>query len=121
MKKLRYITILPYEEVEFKWVSSHYDFHLEGTCIYRNNLCRFATEVVEVVEGLEIVGLLKVKIYPLNLIEKFKWRWRQMAFEQCIGYHWTYPLNREYTPKKPKWFFNLVFNAYYFIVSKIEK
>lgn len=39
MKKL--IKILPYNDVNFKWVSNHFDVHLNGSCVYGGELCEF--------------------------------------------------------------------------------
>ena len=35
------IKILPYDKVQFKFISNHYDIHLNGSCIYENSICEF--------------------------------------------------------------------------------
>ena len=32
---------ISYRKADFVWVSSHWDYHLEGLCRYKGKLCRF--------------------------------------------------------------------------------
>ena len=38
------IKILPYDKVQFKFISDHYDVHLNGSCIYENSICEFKSD-----------------------------------------------------------------------------
>ena len=38
------IKILPYDKVQFKFISNHYDVHLGGSCIYENSICEFKSK-----------------------------------------------------------------------------
>jgi len=90
------ITNIPYEEVAFYWVSSHWDYHLEGICFYNGELCRFKTDIkyadVMPTDDEEGDGIIATcDIYKLSMIEKFSWISRKIKFEFFVGKHWTYP------------------------------
>ena len=115
MKK-ELIETLPYDEVNFRWISNHYDVHLNGTCIFNGKLCEFENEYPDFDEETEEYEEMFVKIYKLNLIDKIKWRWKQWKFEKIIGYHWTYPQRKQgkgFYCRKPKWLYTWLFNLYY--------
>ena len=98
------IKTLPYNEVKFKFVSNHYDVHLNGSCLYENSICEFESDEQW------------VKIYKLNWIEKLKWIWKQWLFEKCVGYHWSYrngKIGKGFYYRKPKWLYVWIFNRYY--------
>lgn len=107
---------IPYENVDFKFISSHYDVHLKGTCIYNNELCEFNNEYPEYDENTDDYKDMFVEIYKLNWISKIKWYWKQWLFEQCVGYHWSYPFRKygfSFYYRKPKWLYVKLFNWYY--------
>ena len=41
---MRKIADVKYEDVNFRFISNHYDVHLGGTCIYNGELCEFKNE-----------------------------------------------------------------------------
>lgn len=100
------IAILFYSQVEFVWVSDHWDHHLNGLCRYNNKLCEFQWSYFHE----------KVKIYKLGFFSKIKWLIRKKLFEWMVGYHWTYKngtRNAKFGYRKPYWFFKILFNLYY--------
>jgi hypothetical protein len=114
-KKL--LKILPYDEVDFRFISNHYDVHLNGTCMLDGKICEFENEYPEYDDEKDDFKEMFVKIYKLDFINKLKWRWQQWKFEKCIGYHWTYPYRkngeRPFRYRNPKWFYVWLFNRYY--------
>lgn len=103
------IKTLPYDQVDFRWISNHYDVHLSGTCMYNNRLCRFENKSSDQDD-------MYVDIYRLNFIESMKWYWKQWIFEKCVGYHWTYPYRKVgvyFYYRKPKFLYKWLFNLYY--------
>lgn len=102
------IKILPYNQVRFRWVSNHYDHHLNGTCILNGSLHEFKCDY-------EDVDMPQVKIYQLSIWSKLKWLYRQWLFEKCVGYHWTYSQNRRqyFYYRKPEWFYKALMKWYY--------
>lgn len=108
---------LPYDRVDFVWVKSHYDIHLEGLCKYNGELHRFKVgSDFGYDEGVEDYILPIMNIYKLNRIEKFKWLCRKKLFEICVGKHFTYPYRKNgvrFYTKSPKWFWSKVFKLYY--------
>lgn len=40
---MKLITTIPYSATNFKWVSNHYDLHLQGLCTYAGETCYFQT------------------------------------------------------------------------------
>lgn len=117
MKNKILITTLPYNEVSFKFISNHYDVHLNGTCIYNRELCEFENKYPEYNEALDDWEEMFVKIYKLDFLHKLNWYLKQWLFEKCVGYHWTYPYRktgkRSFGSRKPKWFYNILYKAYY--------
>lgn len=98
---------------KFVWVQDHWDVHLSGTCIYKDNLCYFETEYPRNVDNFYY------DIYKLSSWEKVKWTLEQKLFELCVGYHWTYgkdgrKWSNGFILRKPKWFFNILFNIYHY-------
>jgi len=84
--KRELIKTIPYNEVKFRWIRNHYDIHLNGTCIFNDNLCEFKNDNPDNHPDEDIIML---KIYKLDLMGKIKWYLMQWKFEMCIGYHWT--------------------------------
>ena len=118
------IKVIPYDEVNFKWISNHWDVHLSGTCIYNGELCEFENSYPMYNEDTDEYEEMLVKIYKLDLLSKLAWMKRQWGFEKCVGYHWTY-INgaRSYGFKyrKPEWFYKRLLNWYYSIKKKKNK
>ncbi len=114
--KRELIKTLPYNEVKFRWISNHYDVHLNGTCMYNGDLCEFENKYPDYNEETDDWEEMYVKIYKLDLISKLKWYWKQWKFEKCVGYHWTYPQRKQgqsFYYRKPKWLYVRIFNWYY--------
>ena len=110
------IKILPYGEVNFKWVSSYYDINLNGTCIYNGELCEFEAEYPEYNDENDEWEEIFVKIYRLGLLDKLRWYGRQKLFEQCVGYHWSYSQKKRrsgFYYRNPKWLYTWLFKFYY--------
>jgi hypothetical protein len=108
------ITTIPYEEVDFNFITNHYDVHLHGTCVYKGDLCAFYTHREYSDESDEIIEI--VSIYKLTFIEKLRWELKQMLFEICIGTHWSYVNGTpkgKYHERNPKWLYTLLFKIYY--------
>jgi hypothetical protein len=113
---MKLIAKIPYNEVKFRWVSNHWDLHLEGTCTYNGKLHRFTTEEPDYDEELDEWETPYSEIFELTLFEKLKWLKTQWLFEQCVGYHWTYPMRKEgkyFYYRKPQWLYKKIFNFYY--------
>ena len=109
------IVTLPYNEVDFVWISSHYDVHLEGLCKMGNTLFWFKTIDPE-------DDNIKCGIYMLSFWEEMKLRMRKFFFEQMVGYHWSYPQkkNSHFHYRKPEWLYKRLFKLYY-AIKKIKK
>ena len=115
MKK-ELIKTLPYDEVKFRWVSNHYDVHLNGTCTYNGDLCEFENKYPEYIEETDEMEEMFVKIYKLNFIGKLKWKFKQWKFEKCVGYHYSYingKRGKSFHYRKPQWLYVWLFNRYY--------
>lgn len=108
------ITTIPYEEVDFNFVSNHYDIHLHGTCIYKGDLCVFYTHREYDDDMDDFIDT--VSIYKLTFIEKLRWELKQYMFELCVGTHWSYINGKpkgEYRTREPKWLYELLWAIYY--------
>ena len=68
--KRELIKTLPYNEVKFRWISNHYDVHLNGTCMYNGDLCEFENKYPGYNEETDDCEEMFVKIYKLDLISK---------------------------------------------------
>lgn len=115
MKLLKKIS---YEDVNFKWIEDHYDYHSTGTCIYNNELCVFLTDSSE--HEKKDNYELSCNIYKLNLFEKIKCIFSQKIFEWMVGYHWTCPKMKNYYIRKPEFIFNLLTCLYYKLPTIID-
>jgi hypothetical protein len=117
---------IPYKDVDFVWVSNHWDFHREGICRYNGELAQFScTEVYP--EGYGSCGEdcegcpqcdyeICCWIMPLTWRQKLRWIWMKKLFEICVGYHWAYPQRREgvmYGARRPRRFWGFVSWLYY--------
>ena len=110
------IAILPYDKVDFNFVSSYYDMNLNGSCTFQNSLCEFQGLQPDYNDEKEEFEEIYVEIYKLNIIEKFKWLWKQWLFEKCVGYHYSYKNNKNikgFYYRNPKWLYKYIFNLYY--------
>lgn len=113
MKKIADVN---YNEVKFRFISNHYDVHLNGTCIYNGELCEFKNEYPDYDEETDEWKEMVVEIYQLTLQEKLRWYKRQWLFEKCVGYHWSYNNNKRggyFHYRKPQWLYKRIFNLYY--------
>jgi len=123
LKGKELIAEIPYEHVKFKYVSNHYDMHLNGTCIYDGEICEFVNPYPDYSEELDDLVYENVKIYRLGIAEKIKWIWKQWLFEQCVGYNWTYGKSKKgqeltkrgewFTRSKPDWLKKVLYKWYY--------
>ena len=110
---MKLIAKLPYEEIDFVWISTHYDIHLSGLCKMGNTLFWFETINYE-------EGDLKCNVYMLSFWEEIKLRLRKFFFEKMVGYHWSYPQRKEWARfyyRRPIWLSKFLFKLYY----KIKK
>ena len=62
---------IPYNKVDFVWISDHYDIHLEGICKHNNELCRFITDYDSLICTLS----------SLTSWEKIQWLRQKWFFE----------------------------------------
>ncbi len=126
------LTEIPYRDVDFVWVSSHWDIHLSGLCRYNGKLCQFSTTQENNPEWDEKRDaedddynispfITTCAIYSLSLKEKAKWLFKKKKFEWAVGYHWTYPYRNDWNhPKRhffirrPKWLYRALFNFHYY-------
>ena len=107
---------LPYSEVNFRFIYNHWDVHLGGTCMYNGELCVFENEAPDYDKEADEWAEMYVRIYQVSFIDKLKLRWRQFLFEQCVGYHWTYPYRKQghgFYYRKPKWLYIWLFKKYF--------
>lgn len=100
---------IPYESVEFVWVSDHWDIHLRGLCRFHGELCSFKTLP-------EIGDNLFCELAHLGPLQKVRWLLRKKMFEWCVGYHWTYPHRKNgahFHMRRPRWWFKFLYRCYY--------
>lgn len=121
--KKHLLNIIPYNNVEFKFVTKHYDIHLKGTCIYDGKLCEFNSIYPDWNEENDCFEETFTEIYELNLFQKIKWLWTQFKFEMFVGYHYSYKkgkkvCNNGFYIRKPKWLYKRLLNMYF--GAKIE-
>lgn len=101
------ITITDRSNLHILWVSNYYDLPLEGLCRHYGKICRFETDYETEV----------TTIYSLEPIEKARWIFRKLAFELCVGTHWTYKdgkhREQSYGSRRPKWFWSMICRMYF--------
>lgn len=124
------LTTIPYDQMKFVWVTNHYDIHWAGLCRVDGSLCRFETrdetdyqrmndgcpycgdpnnDNIDDCSCLPYVDIV-CDIYPLTVIEKFKWLCRKSLFEFCVGTHWSYPKRKDSLRKaRSKWLMQLYY------------
>ena len=99
---------IPYNQMDFVFISSHYDIHLSGLCRVNGKLHRFETPY-------DYDSILICNIYELGFLEKTLWLYLKWKFELLVGTQWTYPLvnHVDYQPRKPRWFWKIMSHIYY--------
>ena len=90
------IARIPYEHMNWVWISSFWDVPLRGLCKYNGKLCRF--------QGFGWVYGKKMSRYHiirLSTISKTIWIIRKFLFEFMVGKHWSsYPDGVKYKHKR---------------------
>jgi len=106
---MKHIATLPYDEVDFVWVSSHWDVHLSGLCKMGNTLFWFQTKIKGDYDHIEC------DIFMLSYWEEIRFKLRKFLFERMVGYHWSYPKrnNHGFHYRKPQWLHKILFSLYY--------
>jgi hypothetical protein len=119
---------IAYRDINFLWVSSHYDFHHEGICTHDGKVARFACSedypenwgTCEHDDGSDCPLCdnppIVCNVFPLTALGRLKWLIRKRMFELCVGEHWTYPNRRNgasFRTRRPRWLYALLFAAYY--------
>ena len=120
---MKYLKTIPYCEVNFRFISNHYDLHIEGTCLYENEICYFFTHLPDYDEENDCWKEAFTMIYKLTTYEKVKWLLKQWLFEKCVGCHCSYKnndLRGYFYYRKPEWLYKFLFSSYYRI-SKLLK
>lgn len=112
---MKHFATLPYDEIDFVWVGSHYDIHLSGLCKMGNTLFYFMTINYE--DYYDDNKELMCEIYDLTFWEDVRLRLKKFFFERMVGYHWSYPKrkNGHFHYRKPEWLYKLLFKLYYTI------
>ena len=117
---MKLIATLTYDEVNFVWISNHYDVHISGLCKMGNTLFWFETKNYE--DLYDEDKELMCDVYMLSFWEEMKLRTRKLFFEQMVGYHWSYPQRKQgkgFYYRKPEWLYKRLFKLYY-IIKKIK-
>ena len=83
------IAHVEYSDIDFVWVSSHYDFHRDGICNYNGQLCRFSCG--EESDDDWKTERIDCSIHVLTPAQRKRWLRRKRRFEICVGHHWSYP------------------------------
>jgi hypothetical protein len=112
---MKHIATLRYDDIDFAWVSNHYDVHLAGLCRLGVDYFYFKTINHENLHDDDIE--LECEIYMLTFKEEIRWRLKKFFFEQMVGYHWSYPKrkNSHFHYRKPEWLYKILFKLYYTI------
>jgi hypothetical protein len=111
---MKLITRIPYDEVDFVWISNHYDVHVSGLCKMGNTLFYFKT--INIDDYFINEEELKCEIFMLSFKEEIKWKLKKFFFEKMVGYHWTYPYRKQgvgFYYRKPEWIYKRLFKLYY--------
>jgi hypothetical protein len=106
---------IQYSQTEVVFVMEYYDMPLKGTCIYKNSLCYFETEMGGWDHKTEEFEISYTNIFKLNFFERIKYRINQFTFEVCVGYNYSYKAKEIpfIKKRKPKVLFDLLFKMYY--------
>lgn len=117
---MRLIDIIDHKNLSISkiWVTSYYDYPLEGYCWYNSRrhyfICIESDNELE--EGSTHFEKLYYYIYELDFIEYVKSIIDQKLFEICVGYHYTFKNGSrlgDYHLKSPEWFWKIVQTIYY--------
>lgn len=106
---------IPYSKSVVVFAIDYYDMPIKGTCIYKNKLCYFETEMGGWNHITEEFEIDYANIYKLNFFERIKHRINQFTFEVCVGYNYSYKSKEISFIKKrtPKVLFELLYKIYY--------
>ncbi len=118
------IATIPYDEVDFIWVTTHWDLHLNGICNYNGKICEFITTIGsghwkdEFIDDHEHYNYIvdspdMCEIYSLSESEKRRWLKNKKEWEIGHGYHWSYNHTEEEIKltrmqKLKKWFESII-------------
>ncbi|MDG1950312.1 MAG: hypothetical protein P8J32_05875 [bacterium] len=115
------------EEIDFVWVTNHWDIHLDGICKHKGKLCKFHCVEMGYWKPIEEEGVPEDdwdddwvdSIYEITFLsfqEKVKWKWSQWKFEAFVGKHWSYrngKRGKRFGEGRPRWWVNWAFKWYY--------
>ena len=107
------LILMSQKDMEFVWVSNHWDYHLEGICRMPDGRLGWFEAIDSCKDPDEWANY---EIRPLVGIEKIKKVLNKFFFEVCVGYHWSYPQEiegRMYRIRSPKFLHNILFNLFY--------
>lgn len=106
---------VPYDQVEWVWISNHYDIHLDGLCRFEGELSRFETWESDSDNPV-------CRIFRLSALQKVSWLLQKKLFEICIGRHWTYPDRKQGARfHMGGWSGKALFTAYYACKKTIRR
>jgi len=107
---IKAIATVKYVDMNFFWITDHYDIHLTGYCHYKGALCRF-----DVTDDFfaKPTNQVSYNIFSMTLFEKIKMLIDKTLFETCVGTSWSFPVKKE--SKKPKWLKKLLHEFYFWI------
>jgi hypothetical protein len=100
------IELVKDKQVDYRFVSNYHDEPLQGSCYYLGKLYHFRRK-----EGTDQLFLIH-----LNKSGERKWKLKQLWFELCVGYHWSwYPKNRSsgFYYRRPQWLYKILLDLYY--------
>ena len=120
------IAEIEYSDMEFIFVTHHWDWHLDGLCKFQNKLCRFYTKGGGWAGGTpeqfedddyEPYWIEPIcEIHTLSWREKLKWLYRKKRFEVCVGSHYSYSEGKRgprFYYRNPQCFYKMLFRIYY--------
>lgn len=125
---------IKYEDMDFVWISNHYDVHWEGLCRVDGKLCKFKTHDETNYEAMknscpycgndesddidtctcEAYKTLMCEIIPLSVLGKIAALYKKKMFEICVGYHWSYPNRKQGVRFNVSKKDSILFKLYYF-------
>ena len=92
---MKRIARIPYEHMNWVWISDFWDVPLRGLCRYNGELCLF--------QGFGWnygKNMARYHILRLSTASKVKWLLRKFMFELMVGRHWSsYPNRTKYKSK----------------------
>jgi hypothetical protein len=105
---------VPYTDVDWVWISNHYDIHLTGLARHDGELMRFKTP--QFYWAARRTRPIMVRLFRLSPVEKLRAHLNKWAFEVCVGRHWTYPYRQQgksFRYRRPQWFGKFLYDLYY--------